>query len=557
MRLLKVDGMELEAVPSSTAVLFGLESSGKSALFRALTGAVADESNFRGSTVFCRKCHSAVCRCDIIDTPGIRLADDVQTTRQALAALEDGEKVALVVRGTHLHQELTTLMATASLGKLPAALIVTFADKAPKELAALAQRTAEILGIPYAILNARLPESATILKVAEALGDARSVRTEVDREVLPEHAACDPQLSLYEHRLAGPVLSVLTLFALFAVPVWLAYLLADSLQGPMDRALIEPLVGMLEFLPAWAFQILCGSYGVLTLGWYSFLWAFPVVLLIGVSTAVAEETGIKDRITAALDPVLRHIGLSGRDLIPVLSGFGCNVVAVFQSRACSACTRKSCVSLISFGSACSYQIGATLSLFSVSGNPWLFAPYLAVLFFVGAIHTRLWHGALAPDQARPQNERAFLQSPSWKAVRWRAASVIRMFLVQAMPIFLLICVVAAALDLSGAMDALTGLFSPMAGWFGLPAAVTPAVLFSILRKDGLLILNEGEGELLATLSTSQVFVLVYLASTLTACLVTLWTIRREMGWRTAGILAGRQALTAGVSAWILAVILAP
>ena len=40
--------------------------------------------------------------------------------------------------------------------------------------------------------------------------------------------------------------------------------------------------------------------------------------------------------TAALDPALRHIGLSGRDLVPVLSGFGCNVVATFQSRACSA-----------------------------------------------------------------------------------------------------------------------------------------------------------------------------------------------------------------------------
>jgi len=90
------------------------------------------------------------------------------------------------------------------------------------------------------------------------------------------------------------------------------------------------------------------------LGWDSFLWAFPVVLLISLSVAVTEESGLKDRITAALDPWLRRVGLSGRDLIPVLTGFGCNVVAVMQSRACSRCTRERCVSMISFGSACSY-----------------------------------------------------------------------------------------------------------------------------------------------------------------------------------------------------------
>ncbi|MBW7462196.1 ferrous iron transporter B, partial [Paenibacillus sepulcri] len=107
--------------------------------------------------------------------------------------------------------------------------------------------------------------------------------------------------------------------------------------------------------------------------------------------AVAEESGLKGRITDALDGWLRVIGLSGRDLIPVLSGFGCNVVAVFQSRARSACSRKSCVSLIAFGSACSYQIGASLSVFGSGGHPWLFVPYLAMLFVIGALHTRIWN----------------------------------------------------------------------------------------------------------------------------------------------------------------------
>lgn len=84
------------------------------------------------------------------------------------------------------------------------------------------------------------------------------------------------------------------------------------------------------------------------------------------------------------------IGLHGQDLVPILTGFGCNVVAVHQTRGCSLKTRKQCVSLLSFGSACSYQIGATLSIFQVAQLQWLFIPYLLTLFIVGVLHNRIW-----------------------------------------------------------------------------------------------------------------------------------------------------------------------
>ena len=147
---------------------------------------------------------------------------------------------------------------------------------------------------------------------------------------------------------------------------------AQGLQPVIDEAIVNPLTRFVERVTdpsSLTAALLVGDYGLLTLGWYSFLWAFPVVLLIGVAVAITEETGLKDRITASLDPLLRAIGLSGRDMVPVLTGFGCNVVAVFQSRACSACNRKNCVSMIAFASACSYQIGASLSIFNTGRRP--------------------------------------------------------------------------------------------------------------------------------------------------------------------------------------------
>ncbi|MEX7760988.1 nucleoside recognition domain-containing protein [Klebsiella pneumoniae] len=73
------------------------------------------------------------------------------------------------------------------------------------------------------------------------------------------------------------------------------------------------------------------------------------MVLIGLSLSLTDDSGLKERITATLDPWLRKLGLSGQDLIPVLSGFGCNVVAVFQSRSCSRCTRHACISMIALG----------------------------------------------------------------------------------------------------------------------------------------------------------------------------------------------------------------
>lgn len=44
---------------------------------------------------------------------------------------------------------------------------------------------------------------------------------------------------------------------------------------------------------------------------------------------------------------------------------------------------------------------------------------------------------------------------------------------------------------------------------------------------------------------------VWLAATFTSCLVTLWTIRRELGWGTAARLAGRQAVTSFLFGWLI------
>ena len=557
-------GSQATSLPKSI-VMIGLESSGKSALFRQLTGhGVGDESNFRGSTIQCRvaQLHQPDKKQNVflVDTPGIRLQSDSATTQLALKRLQSADVVLLVVRGTHIASEFPTLLAAVAgqlVGK-SVALIVTFADRANPVLSRAVKKISAQLGWPAQIVNARDISKTQHAGVLASIALAALVQKPIELN-LPalkkiNVPTVQPKPTLFEIQKLGVVAAVIAIALMFALPVMLAYLFSQWAQPIVDEWLITPLVASLNTALGAApllQEILVGRFGVITLGWYSFLWAFPVVVLLGISVALTEETGLKDRITAVLDAPLRQIGLSGRDLIPVLTGFGCNVVGVVQSRACSTCTRQACVSLIGFGSACSYQIGATLSLFSVVNAPTLFIPYLVLLFVVGALHTRIWHGAQPKQAMQALNEPAFLQYPSRRAVIWRLSAITKQFLLQAMPIFLLICLMAAVVQSLGGLDLIANWVSPVLAIFNLPSSVASGVIFSIVRKDGLLILNQDNGDLLRALSVGNVFVLVWLASTLTACTVTLYTIGQELGFKLAVKVALRQMLTALVSTFFI------
>jgi len=482
-------------------VLVGFESAGKSALFRGLTGRdTGEESNVRGSTVTVRRAELLAHQLELLDTPGIRMKDDSVTTMLTLKQLAAGDTVILVIRGTNVVRELPLLLGMLDVTGKNAVLVLTFADKCGPGLSDQADYYRKGLGISVLPLNTREMDGNAQDLICRAIVAARPMKRHPELTSPPESSVIEPQTTMFEHTVWGRFVALAALVLLFAAPVYVANLFSGWIQPLADDWILEPLYRMTAGLWNPLQAIMLGDYGIISLGLYSFIWAFPVVFLIGVSVAVTEESGLKDRITDSLDGWMRKIGMNGKDLIPVLSGFGCNVVAVFQSRTCSSCTRKACVSMISFGSACSYQIGASLSIFSSGGKPWLFFPYMLVLVLAGAIHTRLWNRYRLDDTLPLHANRTFLQKPSWRSVSWRVRSVMKQFLVQAMPIFIGICVVATLLEQTGLLSVLTGALTPALAIFHLPGDAAGGMLFSILRKDGLLVLNQNQGSFVEDLS---------------------------------------------------------
>ena len=104
--------------------------------------------------------------------------------------------------------------------------------------------------------------------------------------------------------------------------------------------------------------------------------------------------------------------------------------------------------------------------------------------------------------------------------------------------------------------------APVMAVFNLPPEAALAVVLGSVRKDGLAIgLLDGDwGALKVPLDGSvQVLTAVYLAGVLLPCLVTVFTVAKEMGPRFAIKMVGRQAgfaaLFALSIAWIGALIL--
>ncbi len=341
----------------------------------------------------------------------------------------------------------------------------------------------------------------------------------------------------------GPFLALLLLL----LPAWVAVDAANRLAERIDsrvRALTEPLAGLLTNWPQPFAEILAGDYGFVTMGPLLLVWATPVVVFHALLMGAYKASGLLNCLTIAMNPWLRPFGMTGRELARVVMGFGCNVPAVISARSSPACARGACVSAIAFGSACSYQLGATLAVFAAAARPELIVPYL---LYLGAT-TVVYSGFIARRAARSRSNlmvtegRVFLTWPRPRTVWLETQGVVREFFRRALPVFLVITAAASLLHWLGALQAVSAVVGPAMAVFRLPLDAALAVVLASVRKDGILLL--AEPGIAANLGAVQLLTAVYLAGVLLPCLVTCLTIAREQGRAFALRLVGRQAAAA-------------
>jgi Fe2+ transport system protein B len=549
---MSVSAFEESGAAVMETVIVGAESVGKSALAAALSDRFPTSANYRGTTIACER-YRAKDRV-YIDTPGLLFEDESAASGEARSRVASARSALVVISAVEAGSQLRFVLPLAA-GR-PCAVVVTFWDKVAGMPGAEAARLRlqEQLGVPVIPCDARKPG-------ADALSAIRSALARDTVLSVPSHVP-DPGWSVPCARgpLDLPVLGPLLALALQFVPAWIAVTQANAFaDAHFDRVkgLFAPVLARVNEWPAPLADVFGGEYGFVAMFPFLMLCALPTVLAFAILLALYKTSGLIDRLTVALHPLLRPFGLTGRDLVRIMMGFGCNVPAVINSRACSASSRGTCVSAISFGSACSYQVPATLAVLAAAGYSGLALPFLLWLGGTTLLYLRF----TVPRELREANARLtlrgrdYLQWPSSRALVREVWGVLSQFVGLALPVFIMICGIAGLLAWTGALKFLARALAPVMAVFNLPAETAVSVLLGSIRKDGLAIglLDAEWASLRVPLATPfQVLTAVYLAGVLLPCVVTMLAMAREMGWTFALRTAGRQALFAALFSFGLA-----
>ena len=543
-----------EAKPAVVAL--GLESVGKSSLLAALSSRNPGSSALAGSTQHCQTYTGD--GVEWIDTPGIINHSDADTVFETVAAVAANDRVLLVLRAHHAVEELEYLLPL--LKNQGVAIALTHRDRvltANSEGHTSTAIWSKRLGVPVQLLDARKPLAQELADLRIAVDSARPV-TNARTETLPSFPAL-PTGRIRSFIIQALGFSPVSLLLLLG-PAWLAVTqannLANKLYDPLMNRLQASLAWLNELPSAWP-ALLAGDYGIVAMLPFLVLYALPTIVIFSGLLAVYKYTGLIDHLSYGLHSWLKPFGLGGRDLVRIVMGFGCNVPAIVATRSCSSCSRGACVSAISFGSACSYQLPATLAVFAASGYAWLGLVYLVTL----AISSLLYLRWTTPRSLRDENKRSLLpplgnlQSPNYGVIFREIRQSLGDFFGIALPIFIAICVFAGLCQWFGALDALTYLCAPLMALFRLPPEAALAIVLGAVRKDGIAIgLLDADWHALKVPMDQplQILTAVYLAGVLLPCLVTMLTVAREMRPSFAFKMIARQASFAALFSLLIA-----
>lgn len=546
-------------------VLVGAPNVGKSLLFYRLTGAYATVSNYPGTTV--EITHGSLRfsenSYDIIDTPGMRslltLTEEEEITKNILLR----EKLAVIVHvadAKDLDRSLALTLQVMELGP-PVVLVLNMIDEAVKCGLDIDRRSLEEkLQIPVIFTNALEGQGTAELRqaIAQALRlppRSRRLRKLTVSEAVELHRLArtlaagtlrqtqTPSLSLAERLsqftvspLTGGLVLVLVLWGLYEfVGVFGAQAAVGFLENTVFGEYINPWVAQLvQTVLPWAVvqDLLIGEYGIFTLGLrYAIAIILPIVATFFFAFALIEDSGYLPRLAILIDRLFKVIGLSGRAVIPIVLGFGCDTMATLVARTLETRREKLIATfLLALAIPCSAQLGVIVGLLaghSLAVGVW--AGTIALNFLViGYLTAKLLPG----ERSLFYIEIPPLRLPKLSNVLLKTVTRVHWYLKEILPFFLIASVVIWVGQITGVFRTVVGALEPVVRLIGLPAEAAVAFLFGFFRRDygaaGLYDLHNA-----GALSGVSLVVAAVTLTLFVPCIAQFMITAKERGWRTA------------------------
>lgn len=330
-----------------------------------------------------------------------------------------------------------------------------------------------------------------------------------------------------------PILAAVLLAAYGFVGVVGADLLVELLEERFFGGVVAPWATRVAeaTLPfAAARDLLVGPYGLVTMALaYALGLILPIVTTFFVTFAVLEDSGYLPRLAVVLNRGFRAMGISGKAVLPMVLGLGCDTMATLTTRVLETPKeRMITILLLALGVPCSAQLAVVLTLLGPL-PAWAMVVWAGVVIGVTVLVGRLAALVLPGEASALVLELPPLRRPRLRNLAVKTLGRVEWYLKEAVPLFVAGTLILFVLDRVGALSVLERLAEPaVVGWLGLPAEAASAFVAGFLRRDfgaaGLFRLAaEGRLDVVQTLVATVVVTLFV------PCVASVLMIARERG----------------------------
>ncbi|HEY3285213.1 MAG TPA: ferrous iron transporter B [Armatimonadota bacterium] len=337
-----------------------------------------------------------------------------------------------------------------------------------------------------------------------------------------------------------PILALVVWFGLYQfVGIFGGGTLVGLLEHTLFGDHINPwMTGLVQHLIPWRWlsDLFVGEYGMWTLGvTYATALIFPIVGTFFLAFSVLEDSGYLPRLAMLVDRLFKAIGLSGKAVIPIVLGFGCDTMATLVTRILETPRERLIATfLLSLAIPCSAQIGVMAAL--LAGHSVAFGLWAGVMAGIFVVIGYLTSKLLPGETARFAMELPPLRLPSLSNVAVKTLSRMQWYFLEVFPLFLLASVMIWLGQLTGVFGVLVKALGPMVRLMGLPDASAEAFLFGFFRRDygaaGLYRLQQHGG-----LNGNQLLISVVALTIFLPCVAQFLMIKKECGGRMAVAMA--------------------
>lgn len=334
-----------------------------------------------------------------------------------------------------------------------------------------------------------------------------------------------------------PMLLIVLYFGLYKfVGQFGAGTVVDLLEKRFFVDMVNPwVIGLVKSIVPWEIvqELIVGEYGIITLGIrYAVGIILPIVATFFIFFSFLEDTGYFPRLALLVDRVFKYFGLTGRAVIPMVLGFGCDTMATMVTRTLETVRERVIATvLLALAIPCSAQLGVIIALLSKApGALAVWSVCLLLIFIaVGLLAARILPG----ETPMFYMELPPMRLPQLSNVLTKTYTRMQWYFLEILPLFVLASVLLWLGKVTGFFEKAIDAMTPVMASLGLPREAAVAFIFGFFRRD------YGAAGLydLQTKGLMDARQLTVAAVTLTLfipCVAQFLVMKNERGWKVAG-----------------------